>query len=318
LVNLSLAPIKLFSPKTKLKKGQIVKTRTIEESILVTGGVGHVGSELIKKLLEIGYKNITCLDNYSNGSVENHYKGCEYVNGNTSEIRSLFSGQKFDTIFHFGEFARVEQSFVEIDTVYKSNYIGTLEVLKFAQAKRSRLIYSCSSAITSMDEEGIINSPYVISKRSNRELLNSLFLLGKLTGAIVYFSNVYGGNEKAIGPNATVVAKFLRARSEGAKVKINFPGTQTRNFTYIDDVIDGLLLVYHYGEGDNYFIASDEPFSILELAEAIGVEYEMSESVPGNRASSKVDLRAMQSLGWTSRTKISDYIRNELKINKYS
>lgn len=280
-----------------------------DDKVLVTGGAGHIGSALIENLIELGYKEVTSLDNYSNGNSANHVEGCVYVSADTQNISKLFSKNSFDVIFHLGEYARVEQSFQNIDEVYQSNYLGTLEVFKFASAAKCRVIYSCSSAINSMNDVDIINSPYVISKNANKEIFNSYLKLKKLEGAIVYFSNVYGGNEKNTGENATVIAKFIKAKKDGNTVGITSPGTQTRNFTHIEDVISGLLLVYKYGSGDNYFIASDDSVSIIDIANKLGVNYSFTSSSPGNRKSSKVNSEKLKALGWTVSMDIDKYFK---------
>ncbi|MDA5556954.1 NAD-dependent epimerase/dehydratase family protein [Shimia sp. MMG029] len=285
-------------------------TPSPSHKVLVTGGAGHVGSGLIRKLVELGYRDVTSIDNYSNGRECNHVDGCNYISADTREVFDIFPKNDFDVIFHFGEFARVEQSFSCLDEVFQSNYLGTLAMIKFAMAGRCKFIYSCSSAINSMNDPDLIHSPYVISKKSNRDLINTYFKLGKLRGAVVYFSNVYGGNELGTGANATVVAKFIRAKLNKERVEISSPGTQTRKFTDIGDLIRGVLLVYQFGEGDNYFIASKRSVSIVELAEMIGVEYRIVPSGPGNRTESSIDHKRMEALGWTTQTDIEDYIKN--------
>lgn len=279
-----------------------------DKRILVTGGAGHIGSELLKQLSNLGCKALFSIDDYSNGFEANHIDGCEYICGNTVDFSKYFSNKKFDTIFHFGEFSRVEQSFKHLDQVYRSNYAGTLEVIKFCMVTGTKLIYSCSSAITSMADPGIINSPYTITKSANRNLINSYFSLGYLNGAIVYFSNVYGGNENGIGENATVIAKFLNAKTNHETVTITAPGTQRRNFTYINDIIDGILLVYAKGKGDDYFLANPESFSIIEVADMIGLDYVLGSEKAGNRIASNVDLTKVTELGWTARTSLQDFL----------
>ena len=283
--------------------------KNIDHKILVTGGAGHIGSELIKELVGLGYKNIYSLDNYSNGFESNHVHGAKYFTASTEDIGKIFTDSPFDTIFHFGEFSRVEQSFDRIDQVYQSNYFGTLKVLEYCITHNSKLIYSCSSAITSMSDKHVINAPYTISKSANRHLINSYLKIGKVNGAIVYFSNVFGGNENGFGENATVVKKFLNAKKTDDVVCITSPGTQRRNFTYIKDVIDGILKVYSFGSGDGYFIGHHRSLSIIELAEIIGVRYKIVPQRPGNRLCSKLDLTMMRKLGWSATVDIEDFLK---------
>lgn len=279
-----------------------------EHNVLVTGGAGHVGSGLIQELVRLGYKNVTSLDNYSNGSKDNHIAGCHYIDADTRHIFKVLPVNDFDVIFHLGEFARVEQSFDNLADVYASNYQGTLAMLEFAMSGDSKFIYSCSSAINSMTDPDIVNSPYVITKRANRDMINSYFKLGKLRGAIAYFSNVFGGNERGIGGNATVVAKFLNAKKNGKEVVIHAPGTQTRKFTHIDDLVQGVLLVCQYGVGDGYFIASKNAISIRDLAKKMEVPFRLVPSGPGNRKGSDIDHSAMDDLGWSAKITIEDYV----------
>lgn len=274
--------------------------------ILVTGGAGFIGSNLVKALLAEGHI-VVSYDDYSSGSRENHHDGCTYIHGSTSRIFDQLVHQvPFDLIYHLGEYSRVEESFNNLNTVLESNLRGTAEVIRFAIHTGAKLIYAGSS--TKFGNNGSGSSPYAITKAMNTELVKQFGELGLLKYAITYFYNNVGDNEVADGPYATVVAKFLRAKKLGQSVTITSPGTQLRNFTHVEDTVRGLILVGMHGTGDGYAMGNTTLFSILQLAELIGVEYTMGPAKTGNRMHADLDLTKMSELGWTASTSILSYI----------
>ena len=281
--------------------------------ILVIGGAGFVGSNLIKKLLEQGH-DVISMDNYSTGSHDNEHEGCHYYYGTPRDLMPTLQHHTptFDYIFHLGEYARVEQSYLDWDTVIDSNLKCFPHVLDFAKHQDAKLIYSGSS--TKFAEGGGRNmSPYAFTKAQNTELLKNYSEWYGLDYTIVYFYNVYGDNEIGSGKYATVVAKFLNMVKEGkVSLPVTFPGTQLRNFTHIDDIINGLILAGFEGSGDNYGIGSDDKYSILELVDMIGVLANPIPAAPGNRMNGELKTEKLKELGWSAKRKLPDYIKENI------
>lgn len=282
-------------------------------NILVTGGAGMIGSSLCKQLSSLGH-NVTSLDNYSNGSSKNHHPGIAYITGSCKEVALYFHDDvKFDYIFHFGEYARVEQSFDDYEDVIDYNYHSFPKMLDFAKQSGAKFIYSGSSTKFSVGEDGKMQSPYAFTKAQNTELLNAYAAWNDLPYAIVYFYNVYGDHEVSDGKYATVIGKFLKMVQDGAKsVPITSPGTQRRNFTHIEDTVDGLIRIMEWGSGDGWGIANDVSYSLLELAEMLGVKADMQPEKPGNRMAGEVHNEYVKSVGWTPKIELKDYIKDRL------
>ena len=281
--------------------------------ILVIGGAGFVGSNLIKRLIEQGH-DVISMDNYSTGSHDNEHKGCHYYFGTPKDLLPALENhsKKLDYIFHLGEYARVEQSFEDFDKVIEYNYQCFPYVLEFAKQQDAKLIYSGSS--TKFAEGGGKNmSPYAYTKAQNTELLKNYSEWYGLDYTIVYFYNVYGDNEIGEGKYATVVAKFLNMVKEGySSLPVTFPGTQLRNFTHIDDIIDGLILAGFKGSGDDYGIGSDDKYSILDLVDMLGVLANPTPSAPGNRMNGELKTEKLKELGWSCKRSLPEYIKGKL------
>jgi len=280
--------------------------------ILVIGGAGFVGSNLIKRLIEQGH-DVISMDNYSSGSRDNEHKGCHYYFGTPRDLLPALENhhKKLDYIFHLGEYARVEQSFSDWDKVIDYNLRCFPYVLDFAKQQDAKLIYSGSS--TKFSDNGMAASPYAYTKAQNTELLKNFAEWYGLDYTIVYFYNVYGDNEIGTGKYATVVAKFLNMIKEGkASLPVTFPGNQLRNFTHIEDIIDGLILAGFQGNGDGYGIGSDDAYSILDLVDMLGVIAEPTPSKPGNRMRGELKTDKLKELGWSCKHTLPEYIREKL------
>lgn len=281
-------------------------------NVLVIGGAGHIGTNLISYLKDckkVG--NVQSLDNYSNGSVDNHVSDIAYHVGDAKDI-SKMDFADIDCIVHLGEFSRVEQSFTNFSAIVSNNIVGTLEVVNYCINKNIKLIYSASSAITSMSDERVVDAPYTIGKKANVELLRSLASVYNLNFAILYFYNVYGPFEKGFGENATVVEKFLQLKFRNEKAVITAPGSQRRNFTDVRDIVSGIYKVILGGFGDGYYIGNKQSFSIIELAKMIGLEYSIGPAKPGNRYISELDTTRMEKLGWKCEYSLPSYISERL------
>lgn len=281
-------------------------------NILVTGGAGFVGSHLCERLVADGH-TVTSLDNYFTGTVANHVDGVKYIQGSTKDIDSLIRFNP-DIIYHLGEYARVEQSFDDIDLVWEYNKDGTFAVLEFVRKTGAKLVYSGSSTKFADDETGANQSPYAWSKATNTELVMNYGEWFGIDYAITYFYNVYGGREIKTGKYATVVALFLEKARNGEPISVVSPGTQQRNFTYIDDIVNGIVLVGEKGEGDGYGIGSDKAYTITQIAEEIAVKgdkpvIQYLPERPGNRMKGDVRTGKTKALGWVEKGDLMNYIR---------
>ena len=276
-------------------------------NILVTGGAGFIGSHLCEDLAHMG-NEVTSLDNYSTGSTHNHVNGVNYVNGETKNIKKLISFSP-DIVYHLGEYSRVEQSFEDIENVWKSNKDGIFAVLQFCVKNKSKLIYAGSSTKFGDKGSGRSQSPYAWTKSSNTELVVNYGKWFDVPYAITYFYNVYGEREISEGKYATLIALFIRKYMKGEKLSVVSPGTQKRNFTYIDDIIDGIVLVGEKGNGDEYGIGHQHAYSILEIAKMFNSEIEILPERKGNRMTADVITSKTEALGWSAKVSVSEYIK---------
>lgn len=275
--------------------------------ILVTGGAGFVGSNLCEALAKDPRNEVYSLDNYFTGSRDNHVEGVTYIEGSTEYIFELVDFTP-DRVFHLGEYSRVEQSFEDIDKVLLFNKVGTSKVLEFCRRRGCRLIYAGSS--TKFGEGGIgkDQSPYAWSKSSNTDLIKNYGTWYGLDYAIVYFYNVYGKREIKSGKYATLIALFAERKRQGLPLTVVAPGTQQRNFTHVDDIVEGLLLVGEKGKGDEYGIGSPETYTVMEIAEMFGGEIQLLPERKGNRMWSEVITEKTEALGWKAKRHIKDWI----------
>ena len=238
--------------------------------IIVTGGAGFVGSNLIEALLKNTNKKIISLDNYSSGVKKNQFKDkrVKYYRGDTSEIDKILSRykKKIHTLFHFGEFARIFKSFKKFDDCFKSNSIGTQAVFKFCLDYKVKLIYSATSASLGNNGQDKNLSPYAFTKSKNLELLENLKKWFNLKFEIVYFYNVYGPRHISTGEMATVVGIFENQFKKNKPLTIVRPGNQTRRFTHISDTINICFEAWKKNKCAHYSISHKKSYSIMEVA----------------------------------------------------
>lgn len=291
-----------------------------KETVIVTGGAGLIGSRLIELLLPT-YRVIS-LDNYFIGKTENQIPGAEYVEGHTKDIGSLLQKERPVIIFHLGEYSRVEQSFKDLELVWQSNVLGTHCVLEYWRQLNSaeralpggcKLVYAGSSTKFADGGMGRDQSPYAWMKASNTELVRNYGNWFDLPYAITYFYNAYGPRELSEGPYASVIGRFKTQYWAGEPITVVAPGTQKRNFTHVEDLARGLLMVGEKGHGDEYGLGSHESYSVLEIAQMFGGTIEMLPERPGNRMESIVDTtKAENEFGWKAQHTVREYIE-ELK-----
>lgn len=282
------------------------------EKILVTGGAGFVGSHLCERLARNPKYEVYSLDNYLMGSRDNHVSSVTYLAGETSDIAKLVKF-KPTVVYHLGEYSRVEQSFADVSQVWKSNMAGTLAVLEFVRKVGCKIIYAGSSTKFGDHGEGKFASPYAWSKAANTQLVENYGKWFGIKYAITYFYNVYGPREMSAGKYATLIAIFLEKTRRGEPLPVVNPGTQLRNFTHIQDIVDGLVLVGERGHGDGYGIGSEKSYSILEVAALFGGEVEMLPERAGNRRSAELVVEKTKGLGWLPKLSLDQYVAEALK-----
>jgi UDP-glucose 4-epimerase len=278
------------------------------KKILVTGGAGFIGSHLCEALSAKPGHELYSLDNYFTGSKENHISGVKYIQGHTSDIEELVDFTP-DTIYHLGEYSRVEQSFDDIERVWQYNKDGIFAVLQFCRKTGAKLIYAGSSTKFGDGGIGRSQSPYAWSKATNTELVKNFGSWYNITYAIVYFYNVYGPREISRGKYATLIALFKEKVKNNEPLTVVRPGTQERNFTHIEDIIDGIILVGEEGHGDDYGIGSPETYTISEIAKLFNAPIVMLPERPGNRMTADLITAKTEALGWSPKWSIKDYIK---------
>ncbi|HYF28807.1 MAG TPA: NAD-dependent epimerase/dehydratase family protein [Candidatus Paceibacterota bacterium] len=273
--------------------------------ILVTGGAGFIGSHLCERLAKTGYRVIS-LDNYFTGSRENHVPGVEYREGHTKDIEQLVP-EAPDLVYHLGEYSRVEKSFEDIEALWDLNKTGTFAVLEFVRRRGAKLIYAGSSTKFADGGIGREQSPYAWAKATNTELVRNYGAWYGIDYAITYFYNVYGRRERA-GAFGTVIEIFKRSYLAGRPIGLVAPGTQERNFTHVDDIVDGLLLVGEKGHGDDYGLGDERAYSILEVARMFSEDIVMLPERSGNRMASLLETEKARALGWKPQRSLAAYI----------
>jgi len=275
--------------------------------ILVLGGLGFVGSNLVKKLSEDKDNQIAVIDNLSTGKKGNKIKGVFYNEGETTDINKILGGKGVDIIYHLGEYSRVLTSFEDIEKVVDFNAKGTLAVIEYCRKTKTRLIYAGSST-----KFGDAESPYSLFKKQNTEIIKKYGEWYGLDYSIAYFYNVYGKNQISKGRYATLIGILEENVKAGRPHKINGPGSQSRNFTHVDDIVTGLILIGEKGT-EEYCLGINEEVTLLEVAKMFGGPIEMQNKQRGDRNFSLIDLNNIEKLGWKAKIKLEDYIEKFLK-----
>ena len=242
--------------------------------IVITGGAGFVGSNLIEFLISKTKYKIISLDNYSTGNKRNHINNSriKYFKGDTSDIDKLLSKykKKIKSLFHFGEFARIYQSFRKFDECYQSNSIGSKAVFKFCLDNKIKLIYSATSASLGNKGNDKNLSPYAFTKSKNLELLENLKKWFNFKFEVIFFYNVYGPRQIKVGDMATVIGIFEDKYLKKKPLSVVRPGTQSRRFTHIEDTIKVCYEAFKTNKCRYYSISNKISYSIIEVAKMFG------------------------------------------------
>ena len=290
--------------------------------ILVTGGAGFIGSNLISELLKFKKFRIISIDNYSSGFIKNHInnKRIKYLKGCTKNIEILLKNYvgKIYTIFHFGEFSRIYQSFKRINECFGSNIEGSSNVFNFALKNKIRLIYSATSASLGNKGKDMNLSPYAFSKAKNLELLQNLKDWFNFRYEVVYFYNVYGDRQICKGDMATVVGIFEDHFKRGKKLPVVRPGTQVRRFTNISDTVKACIFAWKKNKCKHYSIASKQSFSIIELAKMFRSKIIYLPKREGERFASALTKMNLNNkiIRLRAKIKLRDYIKSFLMNNR--
>ncbi len=260
-----------------------------KKKIIVTGGAGFVGTNLIKLLLKKTTYKIISIDNYSSGKRINHIKNSrvKYVKGKTSDVYKLIKNPKeVKTLFHFGEFARIYQSFLKMNECIESNSIGSNSIFNFCLKNKIKLIYSATSASLGNQGNDKNLSPYAFTKSKNLELLENLKKWFNFKYEVIYFYNVYGPNQICTGPMSTVIGIFEDCYKRGRPLPVVKPGSQTRRFTHINDTVYVCYLAWKKNLCRHYSIANKKSYSILDVAKMFKSKIKFLSKRPGERYAS--------------------------------
>ncbi len=287
--------------------------------ILVTGGAGFVGSNLIELLLKKTKNKIISLDNYSTGKKQNHFKTNRvlYINSNTKDINNKLHKyrKKIHSAFHFGEFARIYQSFKNFDECYESNSIGSMAVFKFCLDNKIKLIYSATSASLGNSGKDKNLSPYAFTKSKNLELLENLKKWFKMNYEIIYFYNVYGPRQISSGPMATVIGIFNNHYENKKPLPVVKPGSQSRRFTHIYDTINVCYEAWKKNKCTHYSISNKKSYSITEVAKMYNAKIRYLKARSGERYASALTKISLNNkiIRRFGKINLKDYITSFIK-----
>ncbi len=293
----------------------------MKKKILITGGAGFVGTNLIKFLLKHTKLNIISLDDYSCGKKANHIKNkrVRYLKGSTINIEKIFKKPKeINAVFHFGEFSRIYQSFLNMNDCIMSNSVGSNAVFNFCLKNNIKLIYSATSASLGNKGKDKNLSPYAFTKSKNLELLENLKKWFGFKYEIIYFYNVYGPYQIKTGKMATVIGIFENLYQKDRPMPVVRPGSQSRRFTHIEDTVKICFLAWKKNLCRHYSITNKNSYTILETARMFSKKIKFLKARPGERyASALTNMNLSNKVyKYFGKIMLKDYIKEfKKKIN---
>jgi len=290
----------------------------MKDTIVVTGGAGFIGSNLIKYLINKTNNKIISIDNYSTGKVKNqiNHKNVKYIEGQNKDISKILKPylKRIKVIFHFGEFSRIYQSFINTKTCLDYNIHHSFEVINFAKDNKIKIIYSATSSNLGNNGRDENLSPYAWAKSKNIELIKNYSKWFGLKYELLYFYNVYGPGQILNGPMSAVVGIFQNQFKKKIPLTVVKPGSQKRDFTHIDDIINGCYLAFKKGKQKEYMLGTKKQYTVLQIAKMFKTKIKFLPPRDGERfGSSMPNNNALIYLGYKAKININDYIINIIK-----
>ena len=291
-----------------------------KNKVIITGGAGFVGTNLINLFLKKTKYNIISIDNYSSGSRKNHIKNkrITYIKTDTKNISKILKQPKsINSIFHFGEFSRIYQSFIKMNDCINSNSIGSNEVFNYCLKNKIKLIYSATSASLGNKGKDKNLSPYAFTKAKNLELLENLKKWFNFKYEVIYFYNVYGPHQIYKGRMATVIGIFENHFKNKKPLPVVRPGTQTRRFTHIHDTVNICYMAWRKNLCRHYSIAHKKSYSLIKVAKMFGSKIKYLAKRPGERYASALTNMNLSNKVYKhfGRIDLKDYIKNIVNKN---
>ena len=286
--------------------------------IVVTGGAGFIGSNLIRYLISKTKFMIISIDNYSTGTVNNHihHKNIKYIKNENINISKILKNykKKIKVIFHFGEFSRIYQSFLKPKECLNSNINNSFEVINFAKENKIKIIYSATSSALGNNGKDENLSPYAWAKSKNIELIKNYSMWFDLKFELLYFYNVYGPGQILNGPMSAVIGIFENQFKKKIPLTVVKPGSQKRDFTHIDDIIKGCYLAFKKGKQKEYMLGTQKQYTVLQIAKMFKTKIKFLPPRDGERFGSSIpNNNAFIYLGYKAKVDINKYIINILK-----
>jgi UDP-glucose 4-epimerase len=291
-----------------------------KNKLVITGGSGFVGTNLIKLLINKTKYKIISIDDYSSGSRSNHINNprVQYIKGSTVNISKLIKDPSvIKTVFHFGEFARIYQSFLKMNECIASNSVGSNAVFNFCLKNKIKLIYSATSASLGNKGNDKNLSPYAFTKSKNLELLENLKKWFNFKYEVIYFYNVYGPHQICKGHMSTVIGIFEDHYKRGKPLPIVKPGTQSRRFTHIDDTVRICYLAWKKNLCRHYSIANKKSYTLLNVAKMFNSKIKFLPKRPGERYASALINKNLSNkmYKYFGKIKLKDYISDFINKN---
>tara|TARA_B110000037_G_scaffold41553_1_gene51386 strand:+ start:678 stop:1556 length:879 start_codon:yes stop_codon:yes gene_type:complete len=282
--------------------------------IIITGGAGFIGSNLIKYLVKKTQLKIISIDNYSTGTKKNHlnHKNVKYIKGQNKDISKILKSylKRIKVIFHFGEFSRIYQSFIDTKTCLNYNIHHSFEVINFAKDNNIKIIYSATSSNLGNNGRDENLSPYAWAKSKNIELIKNYSKWFGLKYELLYFYNVYGPSQILNGPMSAVIGIFETQFKKKIPLTVVKPGTQKRDFTHIDDIINGCYLAFKKGKQNEYMLGTQKQYTVLQIAKMFKTKIKFLPTRDGDRSVSSMPNRnALNQLGYKPKIDIKNYIK---------